>query len=116
MRVLLGSGGYRTPERVSVLAAAMRAFFGHVERVLFVPYALRDHDGYAKAMAERGLGGGYELDAIHRHDDPVRAVEEAEAIYVGGGNTFRLLADLYRLRLLDVIHERVRNGLPYLGI
>src|SRR3954447_12207326 len=90
MRVLLGSGGYRTPERVGVLATAMRAFFGHVERLLFVPYALRDHDGYVKAMTERGLHDGYELDAIHRHDHPVRAVEEAEAIFIGGGNTFRL--------------------------
>jgi hypothetical protein len=38
MRVLLGSGGFRTPERVSLLAAAMRAFFGDVDRLLFVPY------------------------------------------------------------------------------
>jgi dipeptidase E len=116
MRVLLGSGGYRTPERVSLLAAAMRAFFGDVGRLLFVPYALRDHDGYVKAMAERGLHAGYELDGIHRHADPVRAVEEARGIFVGGGNTFRLLAELYARGLLEPIRQRVRAGLPYLGI
>ncbi len=116
MRVLLGSGGYRTPERVSLLAAAMRAFFGSVGRLLFVPYALRDHDGYVKAMTERGLHAGYELDGIHNHDDPVRAVEEAQGIFIGGGNTFRLLNDLYRFGLLDVIRDRVRHGLPYLGV
>jgi hypothetical protein len=60
MRVLLGSGGYRTPERVSLLAAAMRAFFGDVGRLLFVPYALADHDGYVRAMTERGLHAAYE--------------------------------------------------------
>jgi dipeptidase E len=116
MRVLLGSGGYRTPERVNQLAAAMRAFFGSVGRLLFVPYALRDHEGYVKAMTERGLHAGYELDGIHRHGDPVRAVEEAQGIFIGGGNTFRLLNDLYRFGLLDVIRDRVRHGLPYLGV
>jgi dipeptidase E len=116
MRVLLGSGGYRTPERVSLLAAAMNAFFGDVGRLLFVPYALRDHDGYVKAMTERGLHAGYELDGIHRHADPVRAVEEARGIFVGGGNTFRLLAELYARGLLEPIRQRVRAGLPYLGV
>jgi dipeptidase E len=43
-------------------------------------------------------------------------VERAEAIFVGGGNTFRLLAELYRLDLLDVIRQRVHEGMPYLGI
>jgi dipeptidase E len=116
MRVLLGSGGYRTPERVHLLATAMRAFFGDVGRLLFIPYALRDHDGYVKDMTERGLHAGYALDAIHHHADPVRAVEEAVGIFIGGGNTFRLLNDLYRLGLLEVIRDRVRHGLPYLGI
>jgi dipeptidase E len=116
MRVLLGSGGYRTQERVSLLAAAMHAFFGDVGRLLFVPYALRDHDEYIKAMTERGLHAGYELDGIHRHGNPVRAVEEARGIFTGGGNTFRLLNELYRFGLLDVIRDRVRHGLPYLGV
>jgi dipeptidase E len=116
MRVLLGSGGYRTPDRVSLLAAAMHAFFGDVGRLLFVPYALRDHDGYVKTLTERGLHAGYELDGIHRHADPARAVEEARGIFIGGGNTFRLLNDLYRFELLDVIRDRVRHGLPYLGV
>src|SRR5687767_5051060 len=64
MRVLLGSGGFRTPERVAVLAGQMRAFFGGVRRLLFVPYALADHDGYLKGIEERGLYAGYELDGL----------------------------------------------------
>ncbi len=116
MRVLLGSGGYRTPERVALLAGAMRAFFGDIGRLLFVPYALQDHDVYVRSMIERGLHAGYELDGIHRHADPVRALEEARGIFVGGGNTFRLLDALHRLGLLGPIRERVRGGLPYLGV
>jgi dipeptidase E len=92
--LLLGSGGYRAPERVSLLAGAMRAFFGDVGRLLFVPYALRDHDGYVEALWQRGLDAGYRLEGIHRFADPVDAVAGARAIYVGG-NTFRLLAAMY---------------------
>lgn len=115
-RVLLGSGGFRTPDRIAFLTAQMRAFFGPVRRLLFVPYALADHDGYVRTLVERGIDGGYELDGIHHHPKPVRAVAEAEAIFVGGGNTFRLLDSIYRHGLLDVIRSRVRAGLPYLGI
>jgi dipeptidase E len=116
MRILLGSGGFRTPERVGILSAAMRSHFGDIGRLLFVPFALADHDGYAWTITERGLNAGYELGGLHRHADPVEAVMRAEGIYVGGGNTFRLLTALYRLNLLDPIRERVRGGVPYLGI
>ena len=116
MTLLLGSGGLRTPERVAVWTAQMRSVLGDVRRVLFVPYALADHDGYVRTMTDRGLNAGYPLDGLHTHPDPVAAVRAAEAIFVGGGNTFRLIAALYRLNLLDPIRERVRAGMPYLGI
>src|SRR5438874_1574705 len=116
MRVLLGSGGFRTPERVQTLTAAMRAHFGPVRRLLFVPYALADHDGYVRSMVERGLDAGYELDGLHRHADPTRAVAEADGVFVGGGNTFRLLDRLYRFGLIDALRARVWAGLPYLGV
>jgi dipeptidase E len=116
MRVLLGSGGFRTPERVEALARHMRAFFGALDRLLFVPFALRDHDGYLETMRQRGIHAGYELDGIHRYADPVQAVREAAALFVGGGNTFRLLAELYNRGLLGPIREAVAAGTPYLGI
>jgi dipeptidase E len=114
--ILLGSGGFRTPERVAVWGEQMRSILGGVSRVLFVPFALADHDGYVRVTTERGLNAGYPLDGIHDFTDPVRAVWESEAIFVGGGNTFRLLNALYRFGLLDPIRERVRAGVPYLGI
>jgi dipeptidase E len=116
MRVLLGSGGFRTPERVEALARQMRDLFGPARRLLFLPYALQDHDGYVTALREKGLHGGYELEGLHRQQDPRAAVLRAEGIYVGGGNTFRLLSELDRLGLLEPIRERVRAGVPYLGI
>jgi dipeptidase E len=116
MRLLLGSGGFRTPERIQFLAQTMRAFFGPIQRILFIPFALQDHDGYVRGLIEKGINAGYELDGIHRHANPQAAVKETEALFIGGGNTFRLLTELYRFDLLDVIRSRVRNGIPYLGV
>jgi dipeptidase E len=116
VRILLGSGGFRTPERVEFLVREMRAHFGAVRRILFVPYALADHDAYVDLLTQRGLNAGYELDGIHRHADPRQAVLEAEAIYVGGGNTFRLVTELYRHGLIEPIRSRVLAGMPYLGV
>lgn len=116
MRILLGSGGFRTPERITLLREAMRTHFGPIRKLLFVPYALADHDKYVATMVERGTDGGYELDPIHRYADPVRAVWQAEGIFIGGGNTFRLLRMLYELQLMDVIRGKITGGLPFLGV
>ena len=72
----------------------MRSFLAAVERVLFVPYALLDRDGYAETARAKFSQMGYELESIHRAPDPGKAVENAEAIFIGGGNTFRLLKTL----------------------
>ncbi len=116
MRILLGSGGFRTPERVTLLARQMRDFFGDLQELLFVPFAVQDHDRCMQELCEKGINAGYALKGIHRQADPRRAVEQAEALFVGGGNTFRLLDTLYRLHLLEPIRDRVRQGIPYLGI
>ena len=93
----------------------MRDFLGDVRRVLFVPFALYDRDAYASTARERFQRMGYELSSVHSASDPVQAITDTEAIFVGGGNTFRLLKTLYDLNLLDPIRQRVAQGLPYIG-
>lgn len=116
MRLLLGSGGFRSQERREFLRARMRDHFGEVESILFVPWALDDHDGYLRAMREGGFDAGYKLEGIHEHADAVRAVEEAEALYVGGGNSFRLVEALHRQGLLGPVRRRVAGGMPFMGV
>jgi dipeptidase E len=55
------------------------------------------------------------LDGIHRASDPRRAVSEAKALFVGGGNTFRLVKTLQELSLLEPVRRRVLEGMPYIG-
>jgi dipeptidase E len=93
----------------------IRDFLGDVKRVLFVPYALHDHDAYAATAKTRFAKMGCELSSIHTANDPQRAVAETEAIFIGGGNTFRLLKTLYDYELLEMIRARVRAGMPYIG-
>ena len=87
-------------------------FLGRAERVLFVPYALKDHAAYA-AKARGAFGRS--LDSVHEAASPRDAIRAAQALFVGGGNTFRLLATLYRLDLVGPIRERVADGMLYAG-
>ena len=93
----------------------IREFLGKSARVLFIPYALADRDGYAETARTRFAKMGYELYPIHQEDDPARAVGRADNIFIGGGNTFRLLKTLYDESLVELIGERVREGLPFMG-
>lgn len=88
---------------------------GGVSRVLFVPFALHDRAGYAAKARERFGAMGYGLDSLHEAPDAVAAVEAAEAVFVGGGNTFRLLAALHDLGVVEPLRRRVAAGMPYLG-
>jgi dipeptidase E len=93
----------------------IRDFLGAVKRVLFIPFALHDRDSYSAHARARFEKMGYELDSIHTAREPARAAAESEAMFIGGGNTFRLLKALYDHDLLAVIRERVRKGMPYIG-
>lgn len=92
------------------------AFLGReIRRALFVPFALADHDGYHRKARERFAAIGVELDSLHEPGDAREKVRRAQAVVVGGGNTFRLLATLQERGLLDGIAERARAGVPFVG-
>jgi dipeptidase E len=93
----------------------IKQFLRGVSRVLFVPYALQDRNGYAQVASTKFEAMGFALDSIHDSDDPKRAVEQAQAMFVGGGNTFRLLKTLYELDLLEVVKRRAESGMLYMG-
>jgi len=93
----------------------IRSFLGDAKRVLFVPYALFDRDKYAATAQQRFQKMGYELTSVHTAANPVAAVKETGAVFIGGGNTFRLLKALYEFDLIEAIRNRVSNGMPYIG-
>jgi dipeptidase E len=88
-----------------------------VRRVLFVPYAgvTIAWDTYTQKVRERYEEMGYELHSIHKSDDTAAEINAAEAIAVGGGNTFHLLREMYESNVLEPIRARVKAGVPYMG-
>jgi dipeptidase E len=98
--------------------AAIIDFLGKdLKRVLFIPFArvLPSFADFAAPVRASFETMGYALDSVHELSDQLDAVTKAEAIVMGGGNTFHLLHMLYGTGLLNVIRMRVRDGIPYIG-
>ena len=93
----------------------IRGLLGALRRVAFIPFALYDHDAYAAKAKDRFQRMGFLLESVHASAAPQRLLEDAEAIFIGGGNTFRLLKALYDHDLLDCIHRCVEKGVPFIG-
>ena len=86
-------------------------------KALFIPYAAVtfSFDKYLEIVAEKFATIGLEVQSVHNFDNPKKAVEQAEMIVVGGGNTFHLLKLMYENDLVDAIADKVKSGTPYIG-
>ena len=104
------AGGYLDHAMKEVLS-----FLEPAGRVLFVPFAVRDHAAYTERVRQRFALEGIEIESLATGAQGAAAIEEAPAIFVGGGNTFRLLDALQRTRFLEPIRRRAAGGIPYLG-
>lgn len=116
LRVLLGSGGISTEDRREVYRTLVGDHFSDSDTVLFVPYASDDHDSYTTSMQDFMGPNGPSLVGIHTFEDELSAVNEADGIYVGGGNSFLLIRELHERGLIDPIREICLGGVPYLGV
>jgi dipeptidase E len=93
----------------------IRSFLVGAQRVLFFPFALHDRDTYTVTARTRFDAMGYSLTSAHETAVPQKAIEETDAIFIGGGNTFRLLKALEDLDLIEAIRHKVSSGAPYIG-
>jgi len=100
------------------LQPALEVFFKGVKNILFLPYARPQgisFDAYTE-IAQQGFDFmGIKVTGIHSFDDPILAIEKAEAVFVGGGNTFVLVATLYQKGLMTPLKEAIEAGLLFLG-
>jgi dipeptidase E len=90
---------------------------GSMINALFIPYAgvTISFDDYTTRVRNRFQDIGHNITSVHETGDPVLAVRYAEAIVVGGGNTFHLTKLMYDQGLVDAIREKVISGTPYIG-
>ncbi len=89
----------------------IRRLLEAARRVAFVPFALHDHDDYTAKVRERLDAMGLDVVQVRSAAD----LEAADAVFVGGGNTFRLLRRLWELDLVAALRARVAGGMPYVG-
>lgn len=84
---------------------------------VFIPYAAVtfSYDEYCEKVEERFAEIGHHIIGIHTVPNPVKSIQKAEAIVVGGGNTWQLVRMLHDLKLMNPIREKVFNGTPYIG-
>jgi dipeptidase E len=116
MRLLLLSnstnfgGGY-----LAHAAAPIAALFEGVRTIVFVPFALQDQAWYQAKVRDHFQSLGIEVERVEEGTRGAEAMARAGGLFVGGGNTFRLLDRLQRSNLIEPIRKLVRAGLPYLG-
>ncbi|MDE5731385.1 MAG: dipeptidase PepE [Alistipes sp.] len=93
------------------------AFLGAVREVVFVPYAAVtfSYDEYEAKVRARFAEAGIEVRSVHRAKDPRRMIREAQAICIGGGNTFALTRKMQEQGLMKAILTKIKAGTPYMG-
>ncbi|OIV41952.1 dipeptidase PepE [Flavobacterium johnsoniae] len=100
------------------LLPVLQLHFKNCKNILFIPYARPSgisHDEYTTKAAQAFASINLNLQGIHEFEDPKKAIENAEGIFTGGGNTFLLVTQLYKHNIMQFLAEKVKNGTPYLG-
>lgn len=115
--LLLSSSRANNSDYLAPYITWIRDHLAAVDELLFIPYAgvSIHYDDYLQMVQQALAPQGINVSSIHHYADARQAVLNAKAIAVGGGNTFHLLYQLYQQNILQLIKERVTNGVPYIG-
>ncbi len=103
---------------LSYLFDDLKSFFKGIDEIVFIPYARpggKTHDEYTavarKAFEELGIS----VKGLHEFDNPIKAIQEAKGFFTGGGNSFVLLNDLYKIDAIPALRKAILKGVPYFG-
>jgi len=100
------------------LLPTLKTHFKGVKQLLFIPYARPSGISYETytATAKKAFSIiNIDVKGIHEFKNPIKAIQNSEAIFTGGGNTFELVNQLYKNNVLAILKEVIDNGTPYLG-
>ena len=100
------------------LLPVLQVHFKNVNTVFFMPYAMPGglcYDAYTEIVSKAFSKINIEIKGIHEYKSPKEAILSAEAIFIGGGNTFELVNQLYKHDLLNNLKLIIERGIPYLG-
>jgi dipeptidase E len=120
MKLLLSSNSTLAGEPyLQFCKAEINSFLAdnNAKNIVFIPFAAStfSYDEYVEKVS-RGLDNDtIVITGIHEYEDQQKAIQEADAIVVGGGNSFKLLNEVYENNILKSIQEAVKGGTPYIG-
>lgn len=103
---------------LAYLLPTLQNFFVDVKTLLFIPYARPSgisYDAYTEKVRKAFSTLNIAVKGIHEFDNPKEALQKAEAIFTGGGNTFELVNQLYTNDVLETLKTVLEAGTPYLG-
>lgn len=100
------------------LLPTLQVHFKNLKSILFIPYARPggiSHDEYTQKAAQAFASIDISVKGIHEYENAEKAINDAEGIFTGGGNTFLLVTQLYRNNIMQTLSSAVKSGTPYLG-
>src|SRR5690554_4964123 len=100
------------------LLPTLKEHFKDVKTLLFIPYARPggiSHDEYTAKVKSVFTALDIDVKGLHEFEDTTQALQKAEGIFTGGGNTFLLVYQLYKNDVMRTLGEVLKNGTPYLG-
>lgn len=105
-------------EYLEYLLPELQLHFKDCKTILFIPFARPSgisHDEYTSKVALAFAKINITIKGVHEFENQKEAIQKAEGIFTGGGNTFLLVTQLYKNDLMNILADTVKNGTPYLG-
>jgi dipeptidase E len=100
------------------LLPILKIHFKDCDELLFIPYARPggiSHDDYTAIVSTAFAKINKSVKGLHEFKNPITAIQNAQGIFTGGGNTFLLVSQLYENNIMEVLANAIVNGIPYLG-
>jgi len=100
------------------LLPTLEQHFANCKTIIFIPYARPggiSHDEYTERVQLAFSKINKNIIGLHTFENPMEAIQKAEGIFTGGGNTFLLVTQLYHNNVMEVLSKTIESGTPYLG-
>ncbi|MBD3724502.1 MAG: dipeptidase PepE [Flavobacteriaceae bacterium] len=100
------------------LLSELTIHFENTNKIIFIPFARPSgisHDEYTNKVREAFSKINKTVKGLHEFENPIEAIKNAKGIFTGGGNTFLLVSELYRTKVIDALEQKLKTGTPYLG-
>ncbi|WP_295180637.1 dipeptidase PepE [uncultured Christiangramia sp.] len=116
--ILASTSTLHSQDYLEYLIPHLPKLYKDVAEVIFIPYARPGGislDEYTLRAKEAFAKADIKIKGVHEFEDPEKAIQNSEGVFTGGGNTFLLVSELYRNRVMAVLKQKIKSGTPYMG-